>query len=157
MELDEIHQRRLQRAAYIAANATWEGDISGFAFGLLAYAGLDLRNGYLISSENHLNDIDKRRTDIMVEVMVGRQKILVIECKKDMSHPTRTKEQLIGYMQDGNFPHGVIMYPLSSTFYSLDVTDDDSSVQEMQTLSNTTDYEDILNAFISMRIPELEM
>jgi hypothetical protein len=156
MELDEQHQRRLQRAAYIAANATWEGDISGFAFGLLSYAGLDLRNGYLISSENHLNDTDKRRTDIMVEVMVGRQKVLVIECKKDMTHPTKTKEQLRGYMQGGNFPHGIIMYPLTSTFYSLDTTNEDASVEEGQTLSNTTDYEDILNLITNMRIPDLE-
>ena len=156
MELDELHQRRLQRAAYIAANATWEGDISGFAFGLLVYAGLDLRNGYLISSVNHLNDTDKRRTDIMIEIMIGRRKVLVIKCKKDISHPIRTRQQLEGYMQGGSFPHGIIMYPLTSTFYSLDTTDEDASVQEGQTLSNTTDYEDILNVIASMRIPDLE-
>ncbi len=157
LELDEQHRRRLQRAANIAANATWEGDISGFAFGLLSYAGLDMRNGYFVTSENHVNAQDKKRTDIMVEVLVGRHKVLVIECKKDMTHPTRTKQQLIGYMQGGGFPHGIVMYPLSSTFYSLDTNDEDAAVQENQTFNNTLDYEDILNRIADMRMPELEI
>jgi hypothetical protein len=153
MELNNIQRERLQRVANIAANSSWEGDISGLAFALLRYAGLDIENGYLITSENH---ISSDKPDILVEVLVGRQKILVIECKKDTSHPTRSKQQLEGYMQDGVIPHGILMYPLTSTFFSLDIDADDVEVQKGLTYNNITDYEDMIDAMAQMRIPELE-
>jgi hypothetical protein len=46
MELNNQQKERLQRVANIAVNASWEGDISGLAFALLRYAGLDVENGY---------------------------------------------------------------------------------------------------------------
>jgi hypothetical protein len=153
MELNELQKQRLLRAANIAANAMWEGDISGLAFALLRYAGLDIENGYLITSENH---VVNNKADIMVEVLVGRQKVLVIECKKDITHPTRSKQQLEGYMQDGQFPHGILMYPLTSTFYSLDVNVNDAAVQKGETYHNITSHEEIINAMSEMRIRNLE-
>jgi hypothetical protein len=157
MELNNLQRDRLQRTANIAANASWEGDISGLAFAFLRYSGLDVENGYIITSENHVNEGDRRRTDIMVEVLVGRRKVLVIECKKDTSHPARTRQQLEGYMQDGGFPHGMIMYPLTTTFYSLDVEAEDAEAQVENTLNNITDYEEIMQTMANMRIPEFEI
>ncbi|KAG2172442.1 hypothetical protein INT43_004984 [Umbelopsis isabellina] len=153
MELSDIQRERLHRAANIAANASWEGDISGLAFAMLRYAGLDIENGYLITSENHVSN---GKPDIMVEVLVGRRKILIIECKKDTSHPTRSKQQLEGYMQDGVFPHGILMYPRNSIFFSLDIEEDDAEVQVGLTYNNVTDFEEMINAMAQMRIPELE-
>jgi hypothetical protein len=153
MELNDLQRERVQRVANIAANATWEGDISGLAFAMLRYAGLDIENGYMITSENH---VVNGKADIMVEVLVGRQKVLVIECKKDTSHPTRSKQQLEGYMQDGQFPHGILMYPLISTFYSLDTDAEDAAVQEGNRYDNVTSYEDIINEMAQMRIREIE-
>ena len=155
-ELNDLQRERLQRTANIAANASWEGDISGLAFALLRYAGLDVENGYLITSENHFEEGDRRRTDIMVEVLVGRQKVLVIECKRDISHPTRTRQQLEGYMQDGGFPNGIIMYPLTTAIFSLDIDADDAQVQSGDTFNNVTDYEEIMRVMFAMRFLELE-
>jgi hypothetical protein len=142
MELNNQQKERLQRVANVAVNASWEGDISGLAFALLRYAGLDVENGYLITSENN-------KTDIMVEVLVDRHKVLVIECKKDISHPTR----LEGYMQDGRFPNGIIMYPLKSIFFTFDI---DAEVQQGSVYSNVLDYEEMINTMSQMRIPEFE-
>ncbi|KAM3578211.1 hypothetical protein VKS41_009362 [Umbelopsis sp. WA50703] len=153
MELNNQQKERLQRAANVAVNASWEGDISGLAFALLRYAGLDIENGYLITSENHINN---NKADIMVEVLVGRHKVLVIECKKDISHPTRTKQQLEGYMQDGRFPNGIIMYPLKSIFFTLDIDAEDAEVQQGSVYSNVSDYEEMINIMSQMRIPEFE-
>lgn len=153
MELNDQDRNRLQRAANIAANPQWEGDISGLAFALLRYAGLDISNGYFITSENR---VGVGKVDIMVEVLLGRDKILVIECKKDTSHPSRSRQQLNGYMQDGRFPHGMLMYPLTTTFFSLDVEAEDAEVQIGLTYNNVTDFEDMINIMAEMRIPELE-
>lgn len=145
MELNNQQKERLQKVANIAVNASWEGDISGLAFALLRYAGLDVENGYLITSENN-------KADIMVEVLVDRHKVLVIECKKDISHPTR----LEGYMQDGRFPNGIIMYPLKSIFFTLDIDAEDAEVQQGSVYSNVSDYEEMINTMSQMRIPEFE-
>lgn len=154
MELNDVQRIRLQRIINIASNATWEGDISALGFALLRYSGLDIDNGYMISSENHI--IDKRKADIIVEVTVNRIKVLVIECKKDVTHPSRSRDQLIGYMQDGGFPNGMLMYPLNTTFYSLDVTTEDAEVIKGPTYNNITDYEEVLQNMAIMRMHDLE-
>jgi hypothetical protein len=155
LNLSQIQLERLIRTANVCANPKWEGDISGLAFAMLRYSGLDIENGYIITSENHINNIDRRKMDIVVEILLGRQKVLVIECKMDTSHPTRSKQQIQGYMQDGGFPHGMIMYPLSTTLFSLEI-DNDEEVIVGPTYNNITEVEDIIKEMMNMRMLELE-
>ncbi|KXN68039.1 hypothetical protein CONCODRAFT_9764 [Conidiobolus coronatus NRRL 28638] len=155
MELTEAQTRKIVRTINIAANASWEGDVSGLAFALLRYTGLDIDNGYLITSENRFKEESRKKGDILVEILISRQKVLIIECKYDTSHPTRDKQQLKGYMQEG-FPNGILMYPRKSTFYSLNLEQDDAEVLEGNTYNNVTDYEEIMNGMFNMRVRELE-
>jgi hypothetical protein len=122
---------------------------------MLRYSGLDIENGYIITSENHVNNTDRRKMDIIVEILAGIQKVLVIECKMDTSHPTRSRQQIQGYMQDRSFPHGMLMYPLNTTIFSLDIDNDDEVIVG-PSYNNLTDIEDIIREMMNMRIPELE-
>jgi hypothetical protein len=112
-------------------------------------------NGYLVTSGNRFRETSRTKGDILVEVLINRQKILIIECKHDTSHPTKNKQQLKHYMYEG-FPHGILMYPRTSTFYSLDLDQEDTEVAEGNIYNNIMDYEEIMNTMFNMRVRELE-
>lgn len=150
--MNEVLRTRLLLSANIAANARWEGDISGLAFAMLHVAGINIMNGYFITSENHINAEDRRKADIIVEVVIDRRKILVIECKLDVTHPRRSRQQLAGYMQDGRFPHGMLMTPTNSTLFTLDLDEEDAEVVERETYGNIINIDELLIAITEMRV-----
>ncbi|CAM0142171.1 unnamed protein product [Umbelopsis sp. WA50703] len=118
MELNNQQKERLQRAANVAVNASWEGDISGLAFALLRYAGLDIENGYLITSENHINN---NKADIMVEVLVAASNVTIVggnSCTSAATSCGITLTQIESYNPDidcSDLQIGDVMYCQADT------------------------------------------
>lgn len=112
-QLQNIHSERFN-----CASAQIEGEMTPFMFGLLDLAGINDKYGFSIASQSSPKNNSRKRTDIQIQLIINMKVVFVIECKKDITHPTDTINQLKNYVKEANCFYSMILYPQHSQFYT---------------------------------------
>jgi len=94
-----------------------EDDVSSVALGLLEVSGKTLSNGYVIRAQHR---ITLGIPDITVEILHNKIPLIVIECKSKNASMSVGESQIIAYMVDGNYPHGILMSPSKVKYYHME-------------------------------------
>ncbi|KAI9293092.1 hypothetical protein K502DRAFT_331825 [Neoconidiobolus thromboides FSU 785] len=152
--MNELEKEIFLTTANIALEAKWEREITGLAFALLRFSGLDPFNGYFIKSGIPINDYDSVGTAILIKTIKDKAKVLVIMFILDKSELSRSSHQLEEFMQEKLYPNGILMAREYSTIFELDTEAYNTYVVEVATLNNLTDIDKLLSTFKKMRVDE---
>ena len=106
----------LRKVIKISQESGIEEDVSAVSLGLLEIAGKTLTNGYIVRSQHR---ITLGIPDITVEVLYNQQPLLVIECKSSKGNMNIGENQIIAYMVDGIYPHGILINPSKAKYYNM--------------------------------------
>jgi hypothetical protein len=101
----------------VAINSGKEDDVTAFSLGLLEYGGKTVKNGYIIATQKH---IPSGTPDICVSILESGSSLLVIECKARGRMLSNGDTQIMGYMKNGKYKHGLLVYPDKSIVYLME-------------------------------------
>lgn len=129
---------KIMNAAVKAFNATHDKDVSYFAFVMLNYAEIDIFNGFEICSYNNL-----------IEITLGEEKVMVIKCIKEAEVSKEIIKEFTKYIKVHKFKNGIIITS-DQSYYFTGIT----IAYIKATFDNITQYRDILNVFLDLRLFE---
>ncbi|PVZ98131.1 hypothetical protein BB558_005865 [Smittium angustum] len=153
--LDEICKENLLVAISKVADAESDGYVSGLFFALSEFTGLYILNGHFITFGVRQTDRNKNKLGVMIQIVMDESKTLAVCCKKNVDLDIDI-EAFSKYMQDGNFPNGLLMYPKETIQFTLDLSLKNAHVIQKRTLNNFTDYRDIFDIIYMVRNFEQE-
>jgi hypothetical protein len=101
----------------IAIESGKEDDVTAFSLGLLENGNKTLREGYIITTQKH---IPLGTPDICVSKLDDNSPLLVIECKARGKTLSNGDTQIMEYMKNGKYKHGLLVYPDKSVVYLME-------------------------------------